>query len=189
MHFCSECGDLLWTDCISEDEKYLRKTKFYEECDTPISSGNNNPLVAVSSNTCFANRNCENGQLSGGDEPYVGYAPNNECTCPVEKYTAPSSYTSPGKRLRRQSGERFATKTKLGACRKQCARAKKICSKRSKRCKKQKRRCRKTCDSAILIRVHGYDDSIKCARLNCANQNQELTSFTKGDLAETGLGR
>ena len=64
---------------MPEDERYLRyKTNFYNECNLEgFDFGERSDLRNASNNECFENR-C---WLAVDDEPYVGYYPDNDCTC------------------------------------------------------------------------------------------------------------
>ena len=64
---------------MPEDERYLRyQTNFYNECNLEgFEFGERNDLRNASDNVCFENR-C---WLALDDESYVGYYPDNDCTC------------------------------------------------------------------------------------------------------------
>ena len=139
-----------WTDCVSEDEQYLQeKTTFYDEC-TLVSSGEDESLTNASDNTCSGPRRCRNGRSAEpGDQPFIGYDPFGNCTCPSENESVPIRDTTGSKnRFKRQTGEGY-----------------KSAGGRSCRLLRTRKGSKKVvCDETVLIRTMRYFEALRVAK-------------------------
>ena len=136
-------------ECVAEDEMYLESTTFYKDCDI-ASLGNpfeNDLFENVAADKCSESRRCEGRSFPSDDNPFVGYDPFGNCTCPM---TRPPKvlYTYHG-RVKRQTGETFVVGG-TPACRVQRAR---------------RGRKRIMCDMLVIARSTRYDRSVKIAGL------------------------
>lgn len=98
----SQCNSE-WTDCIPDTEDYLRtKTKLYQGCEPLIGSDTSNKFANLSTNQCFENRQCLNGQSPDDDRAYAGYDPDANCECKKTKSTPlPTYYSNTATRYKR----------------------------------------------------------------------------------------
>ena len=116
----SQCSSSRWSDCVRDDERWLRtneKSNLYQGC-TRVDDSNVidfEELDSISTNRCFENRRCDNGQVPGDDEVYVGYDAEIKCECKAEPEPTYSPY--PATRFKRQGGTGEAFKTNSQQCR------------------------------------------------------------------------
>ena len=132
---------------MAEDEKYMRMTGFYaNQCSA---------AKRMPNNQCSENRNCENTELSSGEEPFIGHTLPGECSCPSLQQPQ-NSYGNPiaqpiGPNYR---GRRYKRQTNEVRCR---VRARRSC--RVLRTRKGGRR--RFCDKQVVMCPNNYRTALK----------------------------